>query len=70
VFRLKSLGKDVKFVEYLHLPHGFLNFQTPIVAVKGAGQGNKLICTWIKEIIHENWKVKGQKKLKIKFKYS
>jgi len=61
---------DVKFVECLHLPHGFLNFQTPIVSVKGAGYGNKQICEWIKEIISSNWRTKSKTTQKVKFHYS
>ena len=33
-YRMASLGLDVKLKEYMYMPHGYLNFNSPVLGMK------------------------------------
>ncbi|CDW87878.1 hormone sensitive [Stylonychia lemnae] len=53
--RLAKLNRDVKLKEYMYMPHGFLNYNAPMLGMKE--ESNECISqciTWIKELISQN----------------
>lgn len=43
-----DLGKDVKLIEYEHFPHGFLNYDVPVVGMPQVDTAIQQIVEWMK----------------------
>lgn len=47
---VSKAGVEVKVKEFVHFPHGFLNFDEPI-GPKECRLGIKMMAEWIKELL-------------------
>lgn len=50
--KLTTLGKDVKLKEYLFMPHGYLNYNAPLLGMRTeVNETINQVKDWIKEMI-------------------